>query len=152
MLSTNVLHIMEITDVPKIKPLLQCFAQLRHAHLPVMSAFLSASKFSCVSVSNFLLSAKDPQLNAFGAKIEVPSKVKMNKWDAYLTGYDDKVYVISFSMIGPLIILSFRNQTYQSETTHHLCNTKPLWTISLHQAGPNKTGYNSKTNSSISIL
>ena len=56
-----------------------------------MSSFLSASKFSCVSVSNFLLSAKDRQLNAFGGKIEIPSKLKINKWRAYLTDYDDKV-------------------------------------------------------------
>ena len=56
-----------------------------------MSSFLSASKFSYVSVSNFLLSAKDHQPDAFGAKIEVPSKLKINKWRACLTDYDDKV-------------------------------------------------------------
>ena len=56
-----------------------------------MSSFLSASKFSYVSVLNFLLSAKDRQRNAFGAKIEVPSKLKINKWRSNLTDYDDKV-------------------------------------------------------------
>ena len=79
------------TDICKIKPLPQSFAQLHRARLPVTSSFLSASKFSYVSVSNFLLSAKDRQPNAFGAKIEVPSKLKISKWSAYLTDYDDKV-------------------------------------------------------------
>ena len=82
-----------------------------------------------VSVSNFLLSAKDRQPNAFGAKIEVPSKLKINKWRAYLTDYDDKV-IRDFLQYGwPItIILPFTNQTYQLDTTH-LYNTKLLWTI-----------------------
>ena len=56
-----------------------------------MSSFLSASKFSYVSVSNLLLYVKERQPNAFGAKLEVLSKLKINKWRAYLTDYDDKV-------------------------------------------------------------
>ena len=51
---------------------------------------LSNSKFPYLTVSNYLLSSTDKRPNAFGCKIEVPSKLNIDKWRHYLADYPDK--------------------------------------------------------------
>ena len=43
-----------------------------------------------LSVSNYLLSSTDKRRNPFGCKIEVPSKLNINRWRHYLADYPDK--------------------------------------------------------------
>ena len=72
----------------KFGALPQRFCQLRSARPP--SVHLSNSKFSYLTVLNYLLSSTDKRPNAFGCKIEVPSKLNIDKWRHYLADYPDK--------------------------------------------------------------
>ena len=91
----------------KFGALPQRFRQLRPARPP--SEHLLNSKFPYLTVSNYLLSSTDKRPNAFGCKIEVPSKLNIKKWRHYLADYPDKE-ICDFLQYGSPI-----NYTSQTE-------------------------------------
>ena len=98
----------------KFGALPQCFRQLRSARPP--SVHLSNSKFPYLTVSNYLLPSTDKWLNAFGCKIEMPSKLNIDKWCHYLADYPDKE-ICDFLQYGWPI-----NYTSQTEPAIRICN------------------------------